>query len=188
MKTLSIVLILVLTAMVFAAAASPIGEAAGEYEIKAAMYVNLLRLVDWPDGSAAESSGPIIIGVAGSEDMAKALETIAASRNSSAARRIAVKRLSPAAGTAGCQTVFVGGADRKKTEALLQAVGNSPVLTVGENDRFLDLGGMIDLALADDRVQIEVNLDVARKSGLAISSQLLKIAVVNSGAKKGGGK
>jgi hypothetical protein len=45
------------------------------------------------------------------------------------------------------------------------------------------LGGMIDLTLRDDTVQIEVNLDVARNSGLTIGSQLLKIAVLRTGGK-----
>jgi hypothetical protein len=55
------------------------------------------------------------------------------------------------------------------------------VLTVGEDDRFIALGGMIDLMVRNDRVQIEVNLDVAQTSGLTISSRVLKIAIVRTG-------
>jgi hypothetical protein len=121
-----------------------------------------------------------VIGVTGSDEMARALEA-ASQAKASGARRFTVKRLSGPSGAADCGSVFVGGGDRKKIAAVLQALGKTPVLTVGENDKFLALGGMIDLGVRDDRVQIEVNLDLAQSVGLSISSQLLKIAVVRNG-------
>jgi hypothetical protein len=164
--------------------AAPKGaDAAGEYEIKAAMYINILRLVDWPEGKRGDPSSPIVVGVTGSDDMAQALESVAQSKNASARQRITVRRISGTAGLQECHSVFVGGADRKNIEALLRSLGKSPVLTVGENDRFVALGGMIDLTLRDDTVRIEVNLDVVRNGGLTISSQVLKIAVLKTGGK-----
>lgn len=156
---------------------------AEEYEIKAAMYVNMLRLVDWP-GARREEPGSIVVGVIGSDDMARALESVALIRTAPSVRRITVRRLSGLSASADCNSIFVGGGDRKRIAAVIQTVGKAPVLTVGENDKFLSLGGMIDLMLRDDRVQIEVNLELARTAGLSISSQLLKIAVVKNGAPR----
>ena len=156
-------------------------DAADEYEIKAAMYVNLLRLVQWPPGRHGDATAPLVIGVNGSDEMAQALETIARSRGASSGRRLAVKRISGTAGVEECHSIFVGGADRKRIEGALQGTSGDSVLTVGESERFVSLGGMIDLRLADDRGQIEVNLDAVRGAGLAISSQVLKIAVVKTG-------
>ncbi len=184
MKRYAAALTLILLALALPRAGRAGVDAAGEYEIKAAMYVNLLRLVDWPEVAGGDASAAIVIGVFGSEDMARSLEVIALAKSISRSRGIAVKRISAGASPAGCQSLFIGGSDRKKTEALLQAVGATAILTVGENERFLDQGGMIDLVLTDDRVQVGVNLDVTRRAGLTISSQLLKIAAV----KKGGGK
>jgi hypothetical protein len=158
-------------------------DAADEYEIKAAMFLNLLRLVDWP-ANKRDVSTPLVVGVAGSDDMARALEAVAKSKSGSSGRRIVVRRLSGATGIEECHSVFLGGGDRKRIQSELQALENTPVLTVGENDRFIALGGMIDLMVRDDRVQIEVNLDLARNQGIGISSQLLKIAVVKSGGSK----
>ena len=155
-------------------------DTAEEYEVKAAMYINLLRLVDWP-GKQPDASVPYVIGVSGSDDMARALETISQAKNPGSARRVTVRRISGTVGLEECHSVFVGGGDRKRIQATVLALSKTPVLTVGETDSFLSLGGMIDLTLRDDRVQIEVNLGAAQGAGLAISSRLLKIAVVRKG-------
>ncbi len=156
-------------------------DAAGEYEIKAAMYLNVLRLVDWPGAKAEESAAPLVLGVIDSDEMAHALDELARSK-AAAGRRIIVRRLSGLAGVEDCKSVFVGGADRKRIEGALRALGKSAVLTVGESEDFIALGGMIDLQVQDDRVQILVDLDMAQGSGLAISSRLLKIAVLKKAA------
>jgi hypothetical protein len=195
MKAFSFTLICLVTLLVThvssANAAPALGDAADEYEIKAAMYINLLRLVDWPPGKHGDPAVPLVIGVSGSEDMARALETIARSGSTSSSngglpggRRITVRRISGTVGVEECHSVFVGGGDRKRIESALAATSKNPVLTVGESDRFVSLGGMIDLLLTDDRVQIEVNLEMARNAGFTIGSQLLKIAIL----KTGGGK
>jgi len=67
---------------------------------------------------------------------------------------------------------------------MLAATAKDSVLTVGESDKFVSLGGMIALQLTDERIQIEVNLAVARGVGLNIGSQLLRIATVKTGAGK----
>jgi hypothetical protein len=164
-------------------ATPPVGmDSADEYEIKAAMYVNTLRLVDWPAAKRGDPASPLVIGVAGSDEMARALETIARSKNASG-RRFTIRRISGTVGLEDCHSVFLGGGDRKKIQAALQSLGREPVLTIGEDDSFIPLGGMIALALRNGTVEIEVNLDVVRNDGLSISSQLLKIAILRSGNK-----
>jgi hypothetical protein len=159
-------------------------EAAGEYEIKAAMYVNLLRLVDWPAGKQVDPAAPLVIGVAGQAEMAGALETLVRSGSIPASRKIVVRRIAGADALRDCASIFVGGRDRKQIDGILRNLASAPVLTVGEDERFIAAGGMVGLILRDDRVQIEVNLDIAQQSGLAISSRLLRIAVVNRGQGK----
>ena len=52
------------------------------------------------------------------------------------------------------------------------------VLTVGESDSFISLGGMINLAMKDNKIRPEVNLAAAERAHLQISSKLLRIAQV----------
>jgi hypothetical protein len=41
---------------------------------------------------------------------------------------------------------------------------------------FAEKGGMIQFRLAGDRVRFDVNLDASERAGLALSSDLLKVA------------
>jgi hypothetical protein len=157
----------------------PATEPADEYEVRAAMYVNILRLVDWPAGKLSDPAEPLVIGVADQAEMARALEALARSAGAPASRKIVVRRLAGPDGASECLSVFVGGQDRKRIGNILGSLAGSPVLTVGEDERFMSAGGMVGLVLRDDKVQIEVNLDLARQSGLVISSRLLRIATVN---------
>ena len=184
MKRLVSALILLIAVAGLPVAARASVDAADEYEIKAAMYINMLRLVEWPPGNHGDATAPLVIGVSGSEDMARALETVAKSRSAAAGRQITVRRISGTSGAEECHSVFIGGADRKKIEGMLAATAKDSVLTVGESDKFVSLGGMIALQLTDERIQIEVNLAVARGVGLNIGSQLLRIATVKTGAGK----
>ena len=60
----------------------------------------------------------------------------------------------------------------------MSSLRNSPVLTVtDEVDNFTKLGGIINLLVAEDKIRFEISLNNARRSGLKISSQLLKLAI-----------
>lgn len=181
-RTLILALTAMLTVPAFSASPPISMDAGDEYEIKAAMYVNILRLADWPPEKRGDPLSPLVIGVNGADEMAQALEKIARAKSASD-HKIVVRRISGVAGLEECHSVFLGGGDRKKILAALHSLGKSPVLTVGEDDRFVPFGGMIGLALRDGSVQIEVNLDAVRNDGLSISSQLLKIAILRSGGK-----
>jgi len=51
-----------------------------------------------------------------------------------------------------------------------------PVLTVSDIRGFADHAGMIEFLMEHDRVRFEVNLNATQKAGLALSSELLKVA------------
>jgi hypothetical protein len=54
------------------------------------------------------------------------------------------------------------------------------VLTIGDTEGYAEQGVMVNFYLEDNMVRIEINIDAARRAGLNISSQLLKLArIVN---------
>jgi hypothetical protein len=62
---------------------------------------------------------------------------------------------------------------------VLAGLRGSPVLTVGEADRFLADGGLIRFFLEANRlVRFEVNLPAVERTPLKISSKLLRLAKV----------
>jgi hypothetical protein len=76
----------------------------------------------------------------------------------------------------GCNMIYVPDGSE---EAFRSArTGTEPVLTVGESDRFLATGGMIEFFSDHSHVRLRINLEAARASSLKISSKLLRVAQV----------
>jgi hypothetical protein len=59
---------------------------------------------------------------------------------------------------------------------MLALLKQAPVLTVGEGERFLSLGGHIAFVVENNRVRFDVNKDAIDRTGLTISSKLLRVA------------
>ncbi len=59
----------------------------------------------------------------------------------------------------------------------LDALNKKPILTVSSLPQFLERGGMIQFLLQNRRVRFAVNLPAAERTGLAMSSELLKVAI-----------
>ena len=145
--------------------------AASEYEVKAAFVYNFAKFVEWPQSNRA-----MTFCVAGPEPAFLALRRVVHGKTIGG-RELTMKRLNPGEQARGeCQVVFIAWADKKRSASALLALEQQGVLTVGEEDSFLDTGGIIHFLLEDRKIRFEINLTAARKAGLAISSKLLKLA------------
>jgi YfiR/HmsC-like len=60
--------------------------------------------------------------------------------------------------------------------AKLHRAAALPVLTMGDDDRFLDEGGIVRLRVVDGHPRFDVDEAAARRVGLRISSKLLELA------------
>ena len=81
--------------------------------------------------------------------------------------------------------IFISRSEKNRLTEILAALQGSRALTVGETDRFLQRGGMLNLVLVENSVRFEVNLPAAERAGLKLSSRLLGVAktVLQEGAK-----
>ena len=61
---------------------------------------------------------------------------------------------------------------------MLEKLKDARVLTVSEIDGFAQQGGIINFISERNKVRFEINPDAARRLGLNISSELLKLAKV----------
>ena len=66
--------------------------------------------------------------------------------------------------------------EKEQLEGALESLEGSSVLTVGEMERFAEMGGIINFVVKKNRLRFEINLDAGRRAGLEISSQLLNLA------------
>jgi hypothetical protein len=151
-----------------------------EYQVKAAFLYHFAQLVEWPAG--APDGRPFEIGLLGDDVFGPHLEA-ALSGKRVHERPIRVQRYtSLPEPSRRPPLLFIAAADAREAERVLRALGPAPVLTVGEVPGFAARGGMIGFRLtAEGRVAFDINLRQAERSGLRMSSQLLKLANIVDG-------
>lgn len=93
-------------------------------------------------------------------------------------RRVEVRRVSAADSAAlrDCAILFLSAAEESRVAEILRSVQGRPVLTVGETEGFSAAGGMLQFILVDGQVRFIANPRAASKSGLQMTSPLLRVA------------
>ncbi len=146
-----------------------------EYELKAASLYNFTKFIEWPAESFTSPKTPFVIGIAGENPFNGALERSVKDK-SYGDHPITVRQVTTPSEFQRCQVLFVTRSERKKIGDIFKAVRRSSVLTVGETDRFLQSGGMINFVTENGKVRFEINHDAAQRAQLKISSKLLGLA------------
>lgn len=157
-------------------------EAADGYEealVKAEFVERFTRFVEWPRDSLGSS---FVIGAFGDDPVGRALGTLASSRTIKD-RPVEVRRLSRAAEARSCHLVWIPSGRRPDLPGILASARGQPVLTVGDSEGFARAGVHINLVRDGDRLGFEINLDEARRSGLDLSSKLLRLGTIVGDAR-----
>lgn len=158
-------------------AESPLAAAHSEGEIESAMLYNFTKFVEWPARALGASGTPVVVGVLGNDRLFPVLEAMLRNKTFYG-HPIAVHRLDSSADMNSCAVLLVGASDPKAIARIVQSVGRSPVLTIGECVQFSRLGGVIAFIPEGSRIRFEINLDAAERAGLQVSSKLLRLAAV----------
>ncbi len=144
-----------------------------EYKVKALFLCNFVKYVDWPGGA----TGPIVIGILGQDNFNDSLTSAVEGKNVNG-RPIVIKHLSENDDPSGCTILFVSSSENSQLSAILGKTGSLPILTVGEDESFLQKGGIINFTLKEGKIHLAINLNKAQKVKLQISSKLLSVADV----------
>jgi hypothetical protein len=142
-------------------------------DVQSVYLFNFAKFVRWPAGAEHNS---LTICIAGQKVYAETLID---------GHALAVRTIQHPEEVNGCGILFIGTSARASMEGLLAAIEGKPVLSVSDSPGFLDHGGMIQFVTMDNRVRFSVNLAPVAKSGISLSSELLKVAV-NVKASGGG--
>ena len=148
--------------------------AAGPSEpaVKAGFVYNFAKFTEWPAGALGTAQiGVCLVGA----DPLGAVTGLLDGKPLQG-RTVTVRRNVRGDDLKTCAIVFVTDVDERRQADALRAVRALPVLTIGDGEGFVDAGGMIGMVSADDRIQFEIDLDAAQRSGLKIHAQLLKLA------------
>jgi YfiR/HmsC-like len=158
------------------AASSVVGqERPGEYQVKAAYLYNFGRFVVWPAKLTTANTGPFTICVLGEDPFGPALDTTLAGETIGN-QKVAARRISSLQESVDCQILFISSSEAKRLNKIIEALGNSAVLTVSDIPQFSQRRGMIQLLMEGNRIRFEVNLAATQRAGLTLSSELLKVA------------
>lgn len=145
-----------------------------EYEIKAAYLYNFINYIDWPAGALPPEGGTITIGIVGESRFGPALEPLNGKQIKG--RTLAVKQIPSGKELEQCQIVFICPSEKSRLPEILGQLKDARVLTVSEIEGFAEQGGIINFISEHNKVRFEINPDAARRTGLNVSSELLKLA------------
>jgi hypothetical protein len=167
-------------------------------KVKAGLVYHLSKLTQWPDGIFEQDTTPITVGVLGADPHGLADYFRSQSVNFSAqGRGFVVRKLSFQIAEKGkdemapalkksmreCNLVFVTAAETGHFAQILGAMGEAPVLTVGETETFSTAGGMVSFVIDKSAVKIFVNLRALKEARINTSSEFLRHALIMEGEK-----
>jgi hypothetical protein len=153
-----------------------------EYEVKALFLYNFAKYVAWPEDAFADAAAPLCIGVLGENQFGGALTTAVAGKSIDG-RPIVVRQVGSDDDWGQCHILFISASENRRLIDILDQLGTRPILTVGESDRFMEHGGIINFASKGKHVRLQISSATASKARLKLSARLLSVADV----VKGGG-
>jgi len=154
---------------------APQSQGLTEHQIKAGFLFNFTKFVEWPEGTFADSSSPIILGVVGESPFGNLLAETAAGKSVNG-RAVVVRQFKEGQDLRSCQVLFIVAMDKKRMQETLGKLKGSRVLTVGEGSGFTQSGGMIAFLVEGNRVRLEIDLQTAAEAHVKISAKVIAVA------------
>jgi len=145
-----------------------------ESQVKAAYLYNFGKFVTWTD--RAGNSDTFQICVLGKDPFGRVLDSTVKGESIDQ-KTVRVARISRVQEAAPCNILFISASEQGHLSAILADAQRMEVLTVSDMPHFAERGGTIGLVNHQDRIRFEVNRNMAEKSHLVLSSELLKVAV-----------
>lgn len=156
------------------ATASPLPAAnPSEFELKAAYVLNILR---FSSRKAPLTAGDLHLCLIRAGLMQPALQTLEGTPVQG--RRLKVRGAAKG-DINGCDVVFFG--DMTGTEKILAKSHAMGLLSIGTEQRFVSLSGMVALVIEHRRIVVKINQAAVNSAQWTFSSHLLEVARVTAG-------
>jgi hypothetical protein len=162
------------------AAAKPKSGKLKEYELKAAYIYNFIKFTDWPGEAIKDDKTPLIIGVF-NEDQYIGLSNVLKNKKKEASLikivQLTAKDIKAGEKLPRCHVLFFPARLKKKQESLVgKQIQGQAILTIGERDKFVDDGGMVNFVIEKKKIRFEINLKAVDEAGLQIRAKLVRLA------------
>jgi len=155
----------------------PLAQTDPRCERKAACVHNMLYFIEWPHPAAAKTS--ITLGVLGMDPIRQSFALLEGrpTANDKNFRLVVFEKYDKNVDYSICDVLFVARSESAHLEEVVESLEDKPVLTIGDWPDFLRAGGMIELVQINKKIRWRINLRPVNKSGLQLSSQLLRNAL-----------
>lgn len=167
---------LIVIAWLLGYAAPLAAQVENEQKVKTAIVYKILRFVSWPE--ASDETGDIIVCIAKSDPFRAAFEEIRGRVITN--RKISILDPNLQSANKACSVEFTSLSERVHDVLQTSRDTAPPVLTISDSDQFAERGGMINLVIRNKRVAFKVNVDAVERTGIRISSSLLRLADIVS--------
>lgn len=172
------------------AGAMPVALAADRVDeeglLMAAFIYNFALFTQWPETDTPDAKGaPFALCIAGEDALVESISRLKGKIIKG--RPLVIQSFKDAQNATPvskkCQLLYVARSEKKNLFNLLKTVRGQSVMTLSELPQFADTGGVVELYRENGRIRFMINLTVARKVGLEISPNLLKLATSVIGAE-----
>ncbi len=148
-----------------------------EYHVKAEFLTKIPKFIDWPKGTFSNPNEPFIITLVGKNPFGPYLRKLVKTRKIKN-RRVILRHMKEQDSLEKCHLLFIAKTEKKNLADILSLAENKPILIVGDGEKLAQKGTHISLYRKKQRIRFNINLGGARKSGLIISSKLLRLATI----------
>ncbi|MFA6464560.1 MAG: YfiR family protein [Desulfurivibrionaceae bacterium] len=148
-----------------------------EYELKAGFLYNFFNFIKWPDRSFDSPKSPFILVLVGGGNNNRTIEH--ALKNSVVGPRPLKIIITASAENLdkAHMVFFLESYKNPDLPKVLAQLKGKPVITVGEEQNFIALGGDINFVQKGAKIKFQINPASTEKADLKISSRLLMLAV-----------
>lgn len=147
-------------------------EPQAEYEVKAAFVHNMAKFVEWP--AVSHAGGKLQLCILGQSPFTKASGALEGERIDGLVWE--VQQVDSRSALQACRVLFIAASESGNLRRVLQGIEGRAVLTVGDSGGYAEQGVMVNFYMGENKVRFEINREAARRAGLKISPQLLKLA------------
>jgi hypothetical protein len=145
-----------------------------EAALKGALIHNFAKYTKWlPD--ALPPQAPFLACVLGDKNVADALERSVRGRLLSD-HPVTVSFVTATTALRSCHLLYISAVAQAQANVALAAVRGAPVLTMVDIENFNRRGTIVRVFVESGKVQFDIDLWLARGSGLGLSSQVLSLA------------
>ena len=175
----------ILTSFSFAwCVASDIPAPLHEQKIKAGLVYNLIKYTAWPKASLIPqnhlknnyNSPTLTICLFGGDPFDGYLSPLQG--RTAQQTVISIIDVNTIAEAGQCNVIIIHHSQLVQLKALLEFLHGKSILTISDMENFAELGGMIELARQEEKIELTINKNSLDNSKLIIDSKMLKLAKI----------